>query len=384
MAVVTISDEVLKWLVQKPEFSDLKQEARDKVLAWQRGEKKPTFKELEKISKSTGIPFGFFFLQEPPKEEHPLLECRTVEGRGISGISQSLRNVIQDMELAQDWMSSQLRSEGASVNGLLGCLPKRGSAVREDANRIRELLGINEDWFTERKSHRDHFQYMRTGISENGVLVMMSGIVGLNTAKVLDIEEFRAFALIDDYAPLIFINGNDGEGARLFSLLHELAHIALGVSDLFNSRYDEETAKKEAEKRCNAIAAEIMVPDGLFEERWSLLGDLETKQRIDRLSEYFCCGKTVIARKALDHGLIGKALYREVAESEIEAYRFSRSVEKERPGGGDFYRAFLDRADPRFLERLVDSVESGETQYTEALRLTHLDLQSFNEVSERQ
>lgn len=33
----------------------------------------------------------------------------------------------------------------------------------------------------------------------------MSGIVGNNTHRPLSIDEFRAFSITDDYAPLIFI-----------------------------------------------------------------------------------------------------------------------------------------------------------------------------------
>jgi len=62
----------------------------------------------------------------------------------------------------------------------------------------------------------------------------MNGVVRQNTHKKLNIKEFRAFTLIDDYAPLIFINSNDSQNGKLFSLLHEAVHIWLGISNFYN------------------------------------------------------------------------------------------------------------------------------------------------------
>ena len=46
-----------------------------------------------------------------------------------------------------------------------------------------------------------------------------------HTHRALSIDEFRAFAMVDEWAPLIFINSADTESAKLFSLVHEVAHI---------------------------------------------------------------------------------------------------------------------------------------------------------------
>jgi len=94
----------------------------------------------------------------------------------------------------------------------------------------------------------------------------MNGIVGNNTSRHLSIEEFRAFTLIDEYAPLIFINSADSKGGKIFSLLHEFIHIGLAQNSLYNASQDDFHVVHPVETFCNGVTAEIIAPYDLFKK----------------------------------------------------------------------------------------------------------------------
>ena len=51
-----------------------------KLDAWERGTVLPALKQLEGFAKATYTPIGFLFLKEPPVEELPVTDLRTVRG----------------------------------------------------------------------------------------------------------------------------------------------------------------------------------------------------------------------------------------------------------------------------------------------------------------
>ena len=102
--------------------------------------------------------------------------------------------------------------------------------VVEAANRIRIALHFDVN---ERRRMPTWIDALRNFIEQAdglGILVMCNGVVHNNNHRHLDPEEFRGFAMADDLAPLVFINGADTKAAQMFTLAHELAHIWLGQS----------------------------------------------------------------------------------------------------------------------------------------------------------
>ncbi|MDR1546736.1 MAG: ImmA/IrrE family metallo-endopeptidase [Deltaproteobacteria bacterium] len=207
---------------------------------------------------------------------------------------------------------------------------------------------------------------------------MMNGIVGSNPRRSLNLEEFRAFTLIDEYAPLIFINAKDSTAGRIFSLIHELVHLGLGINSLF---YDDRTSDINGytgtERICNAVAAEILVPIESFKVMWEKYSKYDISSKITQLAKDFKISEAVIARRAFDLNYISHAIYNEMITNMIHK---PKNITKR--GGGDAIKTFLSRIDHNFFKTISQCVRTGHLLYTDAYRLTGLSRIFFDKATD--
>ena len=111
---INVSSEILNWAIAHVQTGSLSKQIVDYLNSWAKGEKKPTFNQVEKVSKATGIPLGYFFLEHPPKEDLSFVEYRTLDSVKLENPSRNLIDVMHNMDLVQQWMHDYLVSEGAS------------------------------------------------------------------------------------------------------------------------------------------------------------------------------------------------------------------------------------------------------------------------------
>ncbi|VDN47907.1 conserved protein of unknown function [Petrocella atlantisensis] len=373
---INVKPEILSWVQAQIEIDDLRSAIRDNFIKWLHGEKEPTLNQIEEFSKATHIPLGYFFLNAPPQEDNSFIEYRTVDSIQLSKPSRDLLDTIDEMERIQDWMKEYLFDQSMDNLDFVG-LHDETVSIESMVMSIRDTLKIEKDWYTESKDTWDSFKRIRTKMEAIGIVVMMNGVVGSNTHRSLNIDEFRAFTMIDKLAPLIFINAHDTDCGRLFSLVHELAHIWYGENSLFNDKYLE--SQNSIERKCNAIAAEIIVPNDIFVQEWKRIND-ELQLKIRKLAHDFKCGMTVIARRALDNNFISQKTYKELADTARMIY----FQNKENSGpGGDYYNTALSRIDKRFLLAINDSAYQGKTSFSEVYRLTNTTRKTFENIIDR-
>lgn len=374
---VNIQPAIISWALSQTSEEKLGTKLVDNIKHWLDGTKSPTFNQIEDFSKKSHIPLGYFFLQTPPIEQISLLKYRTLDSIQLTNPSRNLIDTIHDMEAVQEWMVNYRKEWNYDTISIVGSL-KGITDISVIADTIRKDLGLNIEWYKDCGNPSEAFNKVRGLLEECGIVVMMNGIVGKNTHRALDVNEFRAFAMVNEWAPLIFINGADSAGGRLFSLFHELVHLWIGENDLYNDTKYSANGIKPIEVTCNAVAGALMVPKTVFLDKWNNNTNDDIHEKIKELARMFRCSSSVIARRALDNKKIDQNVYNMVIADAIEAYI---QTKQEKSSGGDYYRVARSKLDGVFVRALCESVNSGRTSFTEAYRLTNTTSKTFSEVA---
>jgi len=331
-----------------------------KLPDWVSGEERPTFKQLEKFAQATYTPFGYFFLAKPPEEFVPIPDLRTIGNQYIGRPSPDLLDTMYICQQRQEWYRDFARSLGEKPLWFVGSANFE-SDTAQVAKNIRKALGFSLE---ERRKIPTWTEALRRFIQQAdtfGIMVMVSGIVGSNTRRSLDPQEFRGFALADTLAPLVFINGKDTKAAQMFTLAHELAHIWLGETALSDVGPITMPSNK-VEVWCNQVAAELLVPLSAIREAYE--GGHSLRDELSRLARWFKVSTLVILRRLHDAGKLTRDELWNAYNEELERLRAMP-----KGSGGNFYLTLPARVSKRFARALVISTLEGQTLHRDAFRL---------------
>lgn len=342
---------------------------------WEAGYQRPTLKQLERFAKATKTPVGYFFLPEPPDDEVPIPDMRTIGDRGVNRPSADLLDTIYQCQQRQDWYRDHARSVGLDPIPHVGSLTA-ATPVEAAASTITTALSFSVE--KRGANWSEAFARLRDQAEDQGVLVMVSGVVGSNTRRPLDPQEFRGFALVDSLAPVVFVNGADTKAAQIFTLAHELAHIWLGETALSDADLGTR-ATNTVERWCNLVAAEVLVP--LEALRSDYAADADLTREIERLARRFRSSTLVVLRRIHDAGLLSWDNYRQAYRAEVD--RVMALVDAD-GGGGDFYNTQPVRVSKLFARSVIASTLEGQTLYADAFRMLGFrKLATFNQLGER-
>ena len=360
---VSVNPELITWARERAGREPLELTKRfPRLAAWERGEVQPTLRQLEGFARAVHVPVGYLFLPEPPEEGLPIPDFRTLGDRDVARPSPNLLDTLYLCQQRQEWYRDHARLHGLEPVAFVGSA-QADSDVVEVADRVREALGLSVAERQQLPSWTEALRQLVARAEEAGVLVMASSIVGSNSHRKLDVAEFRGFALVDDLAPLVFINAADSKAAQMFTLAHELAHLWLGesgVSDVEAGRLPDQGV----ERWCNRVAAEILLPlEQLHEAHQPGVAVLD---QIQQLAQRFKVSTLVALRRLFDGGLIDQMTLWECYRQELDRIR---ALDRGGSGGGDFYRTMVSRTGKRFARAVMSSTLEGQTLFQDAFRM---------------
>lgn len=381
MAKAMINPQMIRWARERAglslgELAAKLNQTEEKLEHWEDGQQQPTFKQAQTIAHKTYQPFGYLFLQQPPREDDLLPDLRTIGDEPVPEFSINLRDTVHGAMARQDWYRDYLMEQGAETLDFVGTVSLENHTPEQTAGTIKVRLGL-----TVRPTKGDFDDYLRTliqHIEDAGVLVMRNSMVGNNNHRLLDISEFRGFAVADGYAPVIFINTQDAPQARLFTLIHELAHIWLGQSGVSDASPKN---SRDVERFCNGVAAEFLAPADEFSQLWDSDPDKDWRDQVPELAKHFHVSHWVVARRALELGLINDHAYWPYVREIQRVFQNNKNNQDGAPPPGLLQK---HRVSPRFAKALTSETLSGRVLYRDAWRLTGVKPGRLRQFAEKE
>jgi len=348
----------------------------EKIHAWEQGQEKPTMRQARMWAQACYVPLGYLFLAKPPETRLPLADFRGLPDEQ-GPFSPELEDVIQDALRKRDWLRERRLAEGWPPLAFIGKFSwERRPPPEAVAKDIRTTLSITPP---PEPSERAPHAYLASLVKQAealGILVLQSSYVGTYTRRVLDINEFRGFALSDPYAPLIFINAKDTHRGRIFTLMHEMAHLWIGTSGVSNPDLRRiARSEPEIERFCNQVAAEVLVPAEALRRHWPSPATYEALYHIAR---QFGVSMFVILLRGRTLGLLPRDKFQAFYD---EAVR--RAENQDSSSGGHYYNTFVVRNSRTLLHEIAYALQAGLVGEDYAARLLNTTPRTLYKALER-
>ena len=194
-------------------------------------------------------------------------------------------------------------------------------------------------------------------------------------------EGLRGFALSDEHAPVVVVNTRENPQARIFTLLHELAHLASRTETSCLEGTGPSTSADRVERWCERTAGTALLP------RVSLAAELSAEASserpdfglVERLAGRFKASLRATAVALIEAGLAPDELYAEVDE----AAPTSDFAKKPGFGGGgqEAWRRRLREVGPRAARTVLAAMAADRLNELEARRYLNLDSTGLTELA---
>lgn len=208
------------------------------VAAWEAGDQQPTMNQLRSAAKRLDRTVAFFFA--PPPEQDDVPKAPDFRGRHDDAVQSP--GVLRELKKAEGRrrnylnVASQKDAPFALTAFTWDSIPERTAELR------RALTPLLPD-----ATHTPGLNDWIAALEDFGVLVFQSSRI--------ELSEFRAVSVSHERLPFVVLNGADSQAGRIFSLFHEVGHLANRTGGVCLTL---ETTDQEI--LCNRFSAEFLMP----------------------------------------------------------------------------------------------------------------------------
>lgn len=325
----------------------------ERVVEFEAGDARPTFRQLTLMAAKLDRPLGFFFARPPERPDLP--ETADFRGRGHDELPADLAREMRRAEQHRDAMldlgwGAQCRIPTSTIDW---------QSVATRAAALRQSFGLTDAFVPPESQNSQVFNFWRGMLEENGVLVFQTTGISLET--------FRGLSVHHDDLPTILVNGADSPMGRTFTLFHEVAHLinrTSGLCALLDSVDQEALA--------NNFAANFLMPESAV--RAHLDWPVEPMTAAEQLARHFKVSLLAAAVRLRRLDIIADDDLEEVRSTSDENWQRAREAQKQKDGFVPPWRLRYRDLGPTYIGAVARALEDQRVDLVDATYLLNARL----------
>ena len=345
----------------------------ERLLAWERGERQPTIRQVEKLAHALRRPLSIFFLHRPPRIPPLATEYRRLPGVRPGHESPELRLALRQMltrrenainllgELGQPVPEFRLRAHLDEPPGEVG-------------RRLRDARGIDIAAQVAWPDAWRAWAGWRTAAERLGVLVFVFSRVAL--------DEVRGLALLRAPLPVAAINGKEIPETKIYTLLHEVVHLMLAASNQEAPAMEDTRPAREwagVERFAEVAASHALIPeDGLQAAVLSLARPASWDiAAVRRIARRFRVTPLAVATRLRESGFMTWEAYRHWRAAWDE---YVKALPPRKGGFASPAEKAVNRAGRPFAQLVLEALSANRITSLDAARYLELKFDHFDEL----
>ena len=358
MAIAPINPSTMRWAreVGHVTVTELAKALGVKPLRigeFENGEALPTFRQLTLLAAKLDRPLGFFFAPPPKSSDVPeTADFRDrVHGELPFDLAREMRRAAQHRDAILDFSGrpeQRLR---------VGAIEWENLADR--AHELRSRFGLTDGFVPPESTNNQVFSFWRGLLESHGVLVFQTTKISLDT--------FRGLSIHHEDLPVIMVNGADSPAGRVFTLFHEVAHLANRTNGLCVLR---ETVDEEA--IANNFAASFLMPEPALWAHINNVGDPLTMA--EQVGRRFKVSKLAAGVRLRRLGIIDEAGLDQVRAASDDAWARAREASRTRDGFVPPWRLRYRDLGPTYIGAVARALEDNQVDLVDVTYLLNARL----------